>query len=109
FLIREMGWVAIAFTPWIAYGSLLGNDKARSEFDRLWRDFRNRYGFVWGQRLREQFNRSAANAGWPVVLRWQGLRLQPGTRQAEPTVQTVMIVTLRALLKRFGPEDKSAT
>jgi len=106
-LIREMGWMAVAFTPWVAYGCLRGNDTAGSEFDRLWRDFRNRHGFVWGQRVREQFNRSAANAGWPVVLRWQGLRLQPGTRQAEPAVQTAMLATLRALLKRFGPEERT--
>jgi hypothetical protein len=95
----------LVFTPWIGYASIRGGKPASSAFDRLWLDFRNRFGFVWGQRLREQFNRSAANARWPVVLRWQGLRLLPGTPPLEMPVQKLMLITLRALLKRFGPEE----
>ncbi|HLJ96181.1 MAG TPA: hypothetical protein VKU02_23595 [Gemmataceae bacterium] len=101
--IREVGWIALVFTPWIAFACLRRAPSAGSEFDRTWRDFRNRFGFIWGQRLREQFNRSAANAGWPVVLRWQGLRLQSGSQPPEESVQTTILATLRALLKRFGP------
>ncbi len=104
--LGEMGGIALAFTPWVAYGCLRGGHTAGSEFDRLWRDFRNRFGFVWGQRLRDQFNRSAANAGWPVVLRWQGLRLLPGAPQPEAAAQTALLAALRALLKRFGPEEE---
>jgi hypothetical protein len=103
--LLEAGWLALVFTPWIGYASIRGGKPASSAFDRLWLDFRNRFGFVWGQRLREQFNRSAANARWPVVLRWQGLRLLPGTPPLEMPVQKLMLITLRALLKRFGPEE----
>jgi hypothetical protein len=107
--LLEAGWLALVFTPWIAYASIRGGKPASSAFDRLWLDFRNRFGFVWAQRLREQFNRSAANARWPVVLRWQGLRLLPGTPPLERTVQELMLITLRALLKRFGTEEGERT
>lgn len=104
-LVLEAGWTAIVFTPWIAYSCLRGGRAGASEFDRLWLAFRNHFGFLWGQRVREQFNRSASHAGWPVVLRWQGLRLRPGAMRPEVAAQIAMLDTLRALLKRFGPEE----
>ena len=71
----------------------------------MWLDFRDRFGFVWGQRLRDQFNRAAANAGWPVYLRWRGLRLRAGTELPPDDLQTRIVDTLRAMLKRFGPGE----
>src|SRR5205823_291161 len=76
----ELGWTAtwLVLVPWVAWLGMQ-TDRARdAAFDALWHDFRDRFGLVWGQRLREQFNRSALHAGWPVVLRWQGLRLCQG-------------------------------
>jgi hypothetical protein len=61
-------------------------------------DFRNRFGGLWALRVRDQFNRAAANAGWPVALRWGGLR-SVGYDDDAP------LKGLRALLKRFGPEE----
>ena len=107
-LTLEAGWIALALTPWIAFTSLRATKPPASEFDRIWIDFRNRFGFVWAQRLREQFNRSAANARWPVVLRWQGIRLLPGSSPPEPSAQTAMLGVLHALLKRFGTDGKRA-
>jgi hypothetical protein len=100
----QMGWLSLAYVPWLAYWSVEGGQKARSEFDKVWLDFRDRFGFVWGQRLREQFNRSAFHAGWSVVLRWQGLRLRPGSNLPEPPVQAEMLETLRRLMNRHGAE-----
>jgi hypothetical protein len=97
-------WFLLACAPWAAWAGLRWQPSPPSELDGLWLDFRDRYGFVWAQRVREQFNRSAANAGWPVVLRWQGLRLFRGTSLPEPAVQDALLATLRALLKRFGDE-----
>jgi hypothetical protein len=99
-LLVYLGWLALALAPWVAYGEIRRRAPARSEVDRLWLDFRDRFGLVWGQRLREQFNRSAAHAGWPVVLSWQGVRCS----SREPPREE-MTATLRALMKRFGPED----
>jgi hypothetical protein len=79
-----------------------------NEIDRLWLDFRNRFGLVWGQRLREQFNRAALNAGWSVYLAWPGLRRLvlsgPDTSRPEDILRTLL-----ALLKRFGPGPGDAS
>jgi hypothetical protein len=88
----------LALVPWIAWLAWIVRSRPLSEFDRLWLDFRDRYGLVWAQRVREQFNRAAANAAWPVRLRWRGLDSDLG-----PTVANdEAVATLRALLKRFG-------
>jgi hypothetical protein len=66
--------------------------------DRLWLDFRDAWGLLWGQRVREQFNRAADNAGWPVTLTWGGLRGISG----EPGVaEEKLLETLRAIVQRF--------
>src|SRR5260370_1235188 len=56
----------LGLTPWLGWAALCRRGPAEAEFDRTWLAFRDRYGMVWGQRTREQFNRAAANAGWPV-------------------------------------------
>jgi hypothetical protein len=105
-LVFEAGWIPLVLTPWFAYAASQGPAPAASEFDRLWLDFRNRFGLVWAVRVRDQFNRSAANTGWPVVLRWPGLRVLPGPSPPGPAEHAAMVATLRALLKRFGPAEE---
>jgi hypothetical protein len=95
--------VLLGFVPWTAWLCVRGVPPALSAFDHRWLDFRNRYGFVWAQRLRDQFNRSAANSSWPVILRWQGLRIKTGTEMPQDEVQSEILATLQALMKRFGP------
>lgn len=95
----------LAACPWAAYGSYRWRNQPEAVFDKIWIDFRDRFGLVWGQRLREQFNRSAHNAGWPVVLRWQGLRIVPGNSLPNNEMQTQIVQTLQAMLKRFGEEQ----
>jgi hypothetical protein len=73
----------------------LGSD-TRSDFDPLWLTFRDRYGVLWAQRVREQFNRAAANAGWKCHLTWFGLKCE-----ASEGVREGMTETLHSLLKRF--------
>jgi hypothetical protein len=97
-------WWLTALTPWAGLIRWRLRAGPASEFDAVWLDFRDRFGFFWGQRVREQFNAAACHAGWPVVLRWQGLRLKPGAALPEPEVQTRIVAALRALLKRFGEE-----
>jgi hypothetical protein len=46
--------------------------------ERLWRDFCDLYGLVWGLRVAERFNASAATNGWPVRLVWRGFRSASG-------------------------------
>lgn len=97
----------LAVSPWVALARSYGR-RPRSEFDRLWLHFRDRFGLLWSQRMREQFNRSAVHAGWPVQLRWKGLRRSGEVAGLSAADQKEMVATLRALLKRFGPEEKGA-
>jgi hypothetical protein len=111
--LATAGRFLLAVSPWVALARFRQRGGARSEFDRIWLDFRDRYGLVWGQRLREQFNNAAAHAGWPVELRWRGLR-RPETPDSAASAmlsvedQKEMVATLRALLKRFGPEERDS-
>ena len=73
--------------------------------DELWFNFRNRIGFIWAQRIREHFNRSAENAGWPVFLSWQGLRSTESPNTQEPFQEHKAETTFSAMLKRFGPME----
>jgi hypothetical protein len=95
--------VALLLVPWVAWASwrVLRQGKSATEFDRLWREFRDRFGLVWSQRLREQFNRAAANAGWQVHLSWRGVE----NASAGEGLGSQMLTTLQALLTRFGPAD----
>lgn len=94
-----MTQLALALVPWVAWGTVHRLPPAKSELDRQWLDFRDRYGLVWGQRLREQFNNAAAHAGWPVLLRWHGFQTNAGAPAPD---ETVLQTTLLALMKRFG-------
>lgn len=96
-----MGLLAVA--PWTAWATLRCRGSSGSEFDRLWLAYRDRFGFLWGQRMREQFNRAAHHAGWPVHLRWSGLHTTTG----DTPDSAEMLALLRAVLKRFGPQEES--
>jgi hypothetical protein len=101
--VAPVSRLLLAFCPWAAFLSVEWRPAPRSVVDRMWRDFRDRFGLLWAQRLREQFNRSAANAGWPVYLYWQGLRRTPGAPPPSPSQHEEIVNALTALMKRFGP------
>jgi hypothetical protein len=98
------GMVLVSLAPWAAWASFRLRRNPGTDFDRLWLAYRDRYGFVWGQRMREQFNRAAHHAGWPLLLRWNGLHTT-GRRPAE----SALLATLQAVLKRFGAEEQQDT
>ncbi len=100
-----VGVAVLLSLPWLGWLFWKWWPRSGTEIDRTWHDFRDRIGLVWGLRVREQFNRSAANAGWTVGLGWQGLRYQEGTVTPDPDE---ILATLHAVLKRFGVEEKSA-
>jgi hypothetical protein len=96
--VRSLGMGLLAASPWLAWWSIRDERAARTEFDRVWLTYRDRFGFVWGQRMREQFNRAAH----PVILHWGGLETP-----ADAAVDAAgLMATLRAVLKRFGPEEE---
>lgn len=89
-----VGW-CLGLVPWVA---LLCRRRtpAVTEADELWLTFRDRFGVVWSQRLREQLNRACANHGWPVFLHWHGFECQDGADRG------LVTETFRAMLKRFS-------
>lgn len=91
----------ILLTPWAAWLAARRRTAA-GPVDQVWLDFRDRYGVVWGQRLRDQFNRAAFHAGLPAELSWRGLRSAAGVPPGEET-QAACLALLQALMKRFGP------
>ncbi len=68
--------------------------------DRVWRDFRDAFGLVWGLRVAERVNASAAMYDWDVELAWQGFVDRQSGRPAA-TVNEAAVETLRGLLRRF--------
>jgi hypothetical protein len=96
----------LAISPWVALVEVRRRGIAATEFDRLWLGFRDRFGLVWGQRTLDQFNRAATHAGWPVILRWWGLRVRRGEALPDPTGEAEIVAALRALLKRFTRDEK---
>lgn len=96
----------ILATPWAALWSVR-RTTSKEPADALWQQFRDRYGVVWSMRLREQFNRAAANAGLDVELGWSGLRSVAVEAPPDAAARLASLDILKALLKRFGPENSA--
>jgi hypothetical protein len=95
------GAFLLALSPWVGLITLSSLPAPAAAFDQTWFDFRDRFGMMWGQRLREQFNRAVMNAGWPVILYWNGLRVMAGEHLPSREEQEEILKTLKALMKRF--------
>jgi hypothetical protein len=91
----------VGLAPGAAWLGLRVRRRAETPVDRLWREFRDSFGLVWGLRLQEQFNRAAANVGLNAELSWWGLRSSNGARP-EAGPGSAAYETLVALMKRFG-------
>jgi hypothetical protein len=100
-LAVEAAFVLVGLSPWLAWAGLAVRRQPATDEDRLWWSFRDHFGAIWGLRLREQFNRSAANAGWPSELGWSGMR-QVGSISATAQQREAAHAALAALMKRFG-------
>ena len=100
--MRTSGYRAIPLACWVGWWGMRDRGKGWMAFDREWLLFRDRYGLLWGQRVREQFNQAARHAGWPVYLRWSGLRRTARDLALSAAEQEAIVDTLRAALKRFG-------
>ena len=97
--ILRLCWLT---APWLALVRAAPATDA-DEINVLWREFRDRWGLVWGQRVREQFNRAAANAGWQVTLTWFGVTYR---QTPDAAARASMRDALLALLQRFIRVEK---
>lgn len=96
--VRILDGLLVA-VPWLAWLSWRTRSREVSELNRMWFEFRDCWGFVWGQRVREQFNASAQNANWSVRLGWYGSTSILGEEERQSQA------TLRGVLQRFVALD----
>ncbi len=66
-------------------------------FDRLWLDFRDSFGLLWGLRLQERVNAASTAAKWEVELQWQGF----GPKGIPAKHREALRQAMTGLLRRF--------
>ena len=109
-------WSGLAGLGLVAAGAgtaawLVPRARTKSDpLDRLWLDFRDWFGVVWGLRIAERVNASAAMYGWNVRLSWQGLvssnqPTDPGLESGSQTTAAELERSLCTLLRRFVSEE----
>ena len=108
-LARIVATILSVTAVWIAFGrsqirspkSLLAGGP--DSLDALWLDFRNTFGIVWAQRIRERINATAAKENWPVRLGRTGfVSAAERTETAiDPATRARVEQTLHWLLRRF--------
>ena len=72
----------------------------RFSLDRVWLDFRDAFGAVWGLRVQQRVNQSATMYGWNVRLDWHGFTPLEGST-ISPEIEKPLQDNLRNLLRRF--------
>jgi hypothetical protein len=77
---------------------------AASSYDRLWLDFRDTFGLLWGLRVQERVNATARQNGWDLELTWSGFRHRASVEplaEIDPAIESMLRTTFRGLLRRF--------
>lgn len=73
--------------------------------DRVWTEFRDSFGLLWGLRVAEQINIAARTSEWPFTLRWQGFvdgeGKQPDFNALPEETQKPLHQAMQNLLRRF--------
>jgi len=91
--IWALGLVLVAASIGIAYWQTRREPK-RENWNRVWIDFRNAYGLVWGLRVMERINTTSKLCNWGTELGWFGFDKLDATEtdanELERTVQTVL-------------------
>lgn len=96
--------------------------KSRHSLDRIWLDFRDLFGLMWGLRFQERVNLTVENSHFPLKLAWNGFAIPQGTNAStdtsylneRPTVdisvfqdgvdssaRKVLLASMRGMLRRF--------
>lgn len=108
--------------PWIASADLTGfavmilalglatmNRRHQPEhgLDRVWLDFRDSFGTLWGLRVVQRVNAVAQASEWPIMLHWFGFfgLETEGLDKLPPETRRALEQTLRNLLRRFVSEQ----
>lgn len=77
---------------------------AQHRFDRLWFDFFDEFGIVWGRRIQDRINHVAQQENWPVRLGLNGIVPENGDSTfslEDPPTSSRIEHAFRWLLRRF--------
>lgn len=98
--------LAAVFATWAVHHDVRGHG-----MQKLWRDFRDAYGTVWGLRVAERLNFAATKNRWPVEFLWRGIIIKNTEFTAvpkdadfqalDPEVRHRVERELRSMLRRF--------
>jgi len=66
--------LAVIFVQWISRARRAWNPNLVTPLDRIWRDFRDSYGALWGLRIVDRLNSAAKSHRGNIYLRWNGFR-----------------------------------
>lgn len=104
--LSDRWWARLAATACMAIAVISAGwtraTDTKSRFDRLWLDFFNQFGIVWGRRIQDRVNFIAAKENWPARLELHGLEW---TAPADPATEARIEHTFRWLLRRFVDPD----
>ncbi len=95
-----VGALAMSATLWAV--SWPPRRVVETPLNRVWLDFRDNFGTVWGLRIALRFQATAMICRWPQSLSWQGL---PAEEALPIEVHAAMEESLRTLLRRFVSDD----
>jgi hypothetical protein len=101
----ELTGLAICFLGLVV--ASVANRRSRMDknsLNRLWLEFRDAFGLLWGLRVQERVNAVARQNGWDVELTWHGLRKTTDDAPLvtiDPGSEPALRKTLSGLLRRF--------
>jgi hypothetical protein len=110
-LRREVFWESDAVGLFLATAALVTTwfisrrpTRSTNPYDRLWLDFRDSFGLLWGLRVQERLNVVARQEKWGVELTWHGFRTSDHGNSLDKmpdTIEPGLRTSLKGLLRRF--------
>ena len=82
--------------------------RGASSYDRVWLDFRDSFGLLWGLRVQERIGAVAKQEKWGLELTWGGFRSSSSgesPRDIPATVEPGLRASFKGLLRRFVSND----
>lgn len=107
--LTERNWAALIAILFLGGSALLASDfispspATTNRFDKLWLDFFDTFGLVWGRRIQDRVNHMAMKEQWPARLELHGFEWNlPNEQDASREATEARIEhTFRWLLRRF--------
>jgi len=105
-LARHMAAVAIMIAVVVAALRAGESVEGLGPHERLWLDFVDQFGLVWGKRVMDRLNEAARHEKWAAEFQWHGIQRDPKATDEERSHSDArMEHNARWLLKRFvNPE-----